>query len=280
MESTDAFKRFLDVWLNDLEGTFPEYKEQLDAVRARQLDSVSRHLKQAIDKNATAIEKHSDSLFVGAADFLPGVPFATLWKLDISENTKKAMWKHLEKAMCYTLFGDVFFEHMHAKTDADEDDEAEHVDVSGAEKLFGGLFEDMMEDGLPEELTKGKLACIIAEIVKKLTPAELGIDQEGGSFFAIARKLLEKKDDLTKKIVDIVVTTIRTKIDTGEITEDELKSEFEGLKGLLSKFMPAAMGMSEGHEERAARDPRRQRIHDRLKKRLDARRAQQGGAKK
>lgn len=265
-----SIDEFLHAWISDMRSAFPELEENFNSLSERSTHSITKHLKKTIEKHSEKLSAQDESLFQGedAVDILPGISFKYIWSTNPSDNTKSAIWKYIAIAMVYTIMGDMIFQMKDMSFD----------DIStegGMGEMFGEVFENYIGDAFPKELLEGKLGVIAKEIMGKINPEMFGISKENMSFASL-KGLMERKDEITQQLMGIVQDTIKQKIDSGEMTEAELKEEIEKFQETFKKLAPKMMGMfgnmaNMGHEERAALDPRRQKIIERLKKKHSAR---------
>lgn len=256
-----SIDEFLHAWISDLRGAFPELEDNFNALSERSTHSITKHLKKAVEKYSDKLSTQDESLFTGedTVDILPGISFKYIWSTNPSDNTKSAIWKYIAIAMVYSLMGDMVFN----MKDMSFDD----ISAEGMGNMFGDVFENFIGDSFPKELLDGKLGMIAKEIMSKIDPETFGISKDNMNFASL-KGLMERKEEITQKLMGIVQETIKAKIDSGEMTEAELKEEIEKFQETFKKLAPKMMSMfgNMGHEERAALDPRRQKIIDRLKK--------------
>lgn len=264
-----SIEEFIKAWVSDMQSAFPELEDNFKSLLERSTYSITKHMKKAIEKHSEKLSAQDETLFQGedSVDILPGISFKYIWSTNPSENTKKALWKYIAIAMVYSLMGDMIFQMKDMSFDDISTD-------SGMEGMFEGVFENFIGDAFPKELLDGKLGMIAKEIMGKINPEMFGISKENMSFASL-KGLMERKDEITQQLMGIVQDTIKQKIDSGEITEAELKEEIEKFQETFKKLAPKMMNMfgNMGHEERAALDPRRQKIIERLKKKHAAKKA-------
>jgi hypothetical protein len=187
--------------------------------------------------------------------FLPGIDFRELWSLDISEQTRKTVWKYLQLVLLRVVselehdntFGDT------AKLFEAIDEEALKTKleqtVKDMEEMFGQMKTDgtdssipafdpsfISQDDLPNPedihnhltgLLKGKLGRLAQEIAEE-TAKELGSDFDDmanvSSADAAFKKLFKNPGKLMS-LVKKVGGKLEDKIKSGEIKESELLQE-------------------------------------------------------
>lgn len=288
----DTFADFIAAWVQDMLPTFPELEPQLKAVLAMDMSAVASHVRTAAEKFANGLNGDIEALLSKEAgapvDFLPGIDFHKVWALGPSQATKQALLRYINIAVVYALLGDALFQHKRVMESlSSENLEGLFAGLGGGEDdgpgglggLMQGLFKNFMTDSLPEELLSGKIGQLAQDILERLTPDVLGIDLKGELSFDAIRGLLARKEEVIKTLMDVVQRVIQEKMASGELTAAELQSEVMRMKGTLMKIMPqlasqlAGMGGGGlgggplgGHDARAASDPRRQRILERLRK--------------
>ena len=99
-------KQILKDFIKDILITFPEYENKLHpglfAIHHNQdndnaIEEVIEHCKQIYPERFFDILYQKEDIFEkGELYFLPEIDFCTLWKLDISENTRIIIWKYLQ----------------------------------------------------------------------------------------------------------------------------------------------------------------------------------------
>ena len=117
MGESKSLNTVLREMLPDLLRSFPELDEGLDAsLRAIMEDGptaedsgevVKKHCLSAMPSCFFDILYENESLFDGTrrCDFLPGIDFAVLWKENITQNTRRNIWKYLQLILFSTIEG-------------------------------------------------------------------------------------------------------------------------------------------------------------------------------
>ena len=252
MEKPSSFAKVVKDMLGDILRSFPECEEGLT--------SELRHIlteDEADEANVTVVREHCgrvlppvffDILYENpevfskeGADcyFLPGIDFATLWKENISDNTRKTIWKYLQ----LLLFSSV-------------EDVNDKSSFGEAASLFNAISEDEFKSKLEETLEgmKGLFAsdgdrpgdmpdaANIQEHVKKMMGGKLGslareiaeetlkdMDIDGKT--KDPRKLQEVFGTLLKNPMKLMkmISTVGEKLDerikSGELKESEMLEE-------------------------------------------------------
>jgi hypothetical protein len=318
----DNFKSTVCDLLNDLNSTYPEYKDKWSVW----VDCADSDLKELHDYMGTVFpERFFDILYQNTdifnkddttnVMFLPDVDFRLLFNCEgISENTKKTIWKYLQLLLFVMVgsiddkskFGDtanifegidenVLQEKLKETMDGisgffNETDENQG-DISG-----GGFTFDASENAMPDvegihEHLKGIFDGKIGKLAKELAE-EISIDfedimksdKENVSQQDIMKKLMKNPKqmmDMVKK----VSTKLQTKMDSGEISKDELMKEagdilnkmkdLGGSKEVNEMFKQFAGGMGLGKNAKIdvnalQRMTTQEATRDRLRKKAEA----------
>jgi len=261
-ELPDNFKSTVCDLLNDLDNTYPEYKDKWSAWVGCDDDE----LKELHDYMVTVFpERFFDILYQNTdifnkddttnVMFLPDVDFRLLFNCEgISENTKKTLWKYLQLLLFVTVgsiddkskFGDTanifegmgddmlqekLKETMEGLTGFFNDTGADQQDVSGEEFHFDASDNAMPDvEGIHEHLKGifdgkiGKLAKELAEEISIDFEDMMKSDTKNASQQDIMKKLMKNP----KQMMDMVKKVsgkLQTKMDSGEISKDELMKE-------------------------------------------------------
>lgn len=262
--SYTCFSDFLVAWVGDMRVVFPEFDAPLAALLDTPEATIASRIKAVLDVDGAALMKHTLPSGAEPLHFLPGVDFRLLFGMEgVSDATREKLWKYVDIAIIHSMMGDVLWESAAAGAGAG-------AGAGGA----GGFSIDailgrFVKENVPEEFFTGKLGEIAKEIAGKITPEILGLPP-GASEFDMVRAALEKKDELARIMYDIASGVIEDKKRRGEITAAELQRELHALARKLAVMFPKMAGMGFGHAERAAADPRRQAMLDRLRKKQAA----------
>merc|ERR1712127_1118227 len=101
----------------DIMGTFPEFRDTLhqglidileDKEDSKEIQELYEYCKTVYPPRFFDLLYQNKSIFTDKeinTEFLPGIEFKNLWKLDISENTKEVIWKYLQ-LICFSLIND------------------------------------------------------------------------------------------------------------------------------------------------------------------------------
>lgn len=265
---------------------------------------------------------------------LPGVELTDAIWAGLSENTQKAIWEHTrvlsicclmeagfsqdtqpkwvedafsqamkdvqDKMKSTDLEGVLktfmtYFQSMKgADTDADSTDDskesADSKDTNGPKK---GLFENGFPS-LPEKFMKGHLARLAQEIVKDITPADLGItseqlkecEKDPSRAIHILFSTFTERPDVIQKVVTKIGKRLQQKVASGSIRPQEIAREAEEMMKEFSENssfvdmmenIKRAFGMEDmdiarktGNEGSARLSLARDRLRKKLEKKKEA----------
>ena len=268
------FRQIMRDFLRDLFTTFPEYKSSVltnvvDNEDAP-LEELFTYVKTVFPQRFFDILYKNDDIFTDSeksTEFLPGIDFADIWKMDdVSDTTKETIWRYLQLIMFSVLetiqsqdsFGDT------AKLfEAINEDELKSKIQETVEQMKG-LFSEMgakSEDGsseginlgdLPDPesvhehlngLLDGKLGKLAAEIAEETAQDfEMDLNQEGdvGDMF----KKLFKNPGKLMGLVNNISTKLDAKMKSGDIKESDLMKEAGDLMAKM-KNMPGMPNIEE-----------------------------------
>lgn len=306
------FKPIIVDLVNDLNTTFPEYTDlwskwltaeqpEIDTLFQYCLTVYPERFFDILYQNADIFDKSSDV----NTTFLPGVDFKMLFNCDgVTENTKKIIWKYLQLIL-FNVVGSI-------------DDKSKFGDAASMfdgidekvlqEKLketmegIGELFKDSEEftfektEGMPKVddihdhlkgIFDGKIGKLAKELAEEISGefADLAGNSEHGTTQDVIKQMMKNP----KKMMDLVKTVsdkLTSKIDSGEITKDEIMQEAgsimakmkemgggEKLNEMLKKFA-GNMGKNMRVDMNALdRMTKKEANKERIRKKLDARKA-------
>jgi hypothetical protein len=97
----EKFSSVIDDFLADLSTTFPEYSDSWNALKSKEQTEIYQYCLTIYPERFFDILYQNDDIFkvdsLANTFFLPGVDFRILFSVkDITENTKKTMWKYLQ----------------------------------------------------------------------------------------------------------------------------------------------------------------------------------------
>jgi hypothetical protein len=312
MSTPENFKPIILDLVNDLTTTFPEFSELWKSWRtaeAPEFDTLFQYCLTVYPERFFDILYNNADIFgkdsVVNTMFLPSVDFKVLFNCDgVTENTKKTLWKYLQLILFNVVgsiddkskFGDAasMFDGIDEKVLQDKLKET----MEGIGDLFkDNEFKFDATEGMPkaddihEHLTGifdgkiGKLAKELAEEISGDFADLVGDGTDGATTQDVIKKMMKNP----KKMMDLVKTVsdkLTNKIDSGEITKEEIMKEASGimdkmkdmgggdkLQEMLKKFA-GAMGKNARVDMSALdRMTKQEANKDRIRQKLEKRRA-------
>jgi hypothetical protein len=259
-----VFQTKYNEFVEDLLGALPEYTAQIQV--ARELDEktrLSRFQDEVKVGNTLGSEDINNSKNPGTV--LPGVSISdTVWG-SLSENTQKAIWEYVRilSICCFMEAGFSDSSKPAWMDDAMNDmkKKLESVDFQNIIKKFMTFFkagegkesesgektegmpagfEKLFENGfpkIPEKFLKGHMAKLAQEIVKDITPEDLGISPEmvaeceknPSRAFDILFQVFGNNPGIIQKTVQRIGKRLQQKIMSGAIRPQEIAREAEEL---------------------------------------------------
>lgn len=306
-----VFQTKLIEFVEDLKGALPEYTKELD--QYMQLSEKDRLIQFQKEVHST----DADESLSNPGCVLPGVIIHdTLWN-ELSEQSRKAIWEHLRiLGMCCFLeagFGDgdrpVWMEdamnELKKKLESSDfksilgkfmnlfkEKEAGDSTSQGDEKGFENLFEKGFPK-IPERFMKGHIARLAQEIVKEITPADLGISDEmiaecekdTSRAFSILFSTFTNNPSVIQKTIAKIGNRLKQKVMSGSIRPQEIAKEAEELMKEfmdnkpfveMMEGMKSAFGFEDMETARKAgkeQSARMSIVRERLRKKLEKRQA-------
>jgi len=312
MSTPENFKPIILDLVNDLTTTFPEYSELWKSwctAEVPEFDTLFQYCLTVYPERFFDILYNNADIFgkdsVVNTMFLPSVDFKVLFNCDgVTENTKKTLWKYLQLIL-FNVVGSI-------------DDKSKFGDAAS---MFDGIDEKVLQDklketmegigdlfkdneftfdaaeGMPkaddihEHLTGifdgkiGKLAKELAEEISGDFADLVGDGTDGATTQDVIKKMMKNP----KKMMDLVKTVsdkLTNKLDSGEITKEEIMKEASGimdkmkdigggdkLQEMLKKFA-GAMGKNARVDMSALdRMTKQEANKDRIRQKLEKRRA-------
>ena len=327
-KDSSVFQKKYDDFVDDLLGALPEYTKEIHA--AKDLDSKERltRFQAEVKISNTMSGGDSEEYKKNPNTILPSVVISnTVWAT-LSDQTKKAIWEHvrvlsiccfmeagfgddkpkwMEDAMAAAMedmkkkFESADFQSMikkfmnmmkPGKSDKSDEDEKDDTKTSGLPNL-----DDMFKNGfpkLPEKFMKGHMARLAQEMVKDITPEDLGIsaemmkdcEKDPSRAINIMFSTFTNNPGVIQKIIAKIGNRLQQKVMSGAINPqeiakeaEELMKEFSGnssfvdmMGGIKSAFgfedMDSARKM--GKEGRARLATARDRLRQKLEKKKAA----------
>jgi hypothetical protein len=289
-EEKSVFSTKYSEFVEDLLGTLPEYTSQIQLAKA--LDDKTRLIRfqeeVRVGNTFTSDDGGEAEFTKNPKIVLPGVEISDEVWVSLSDNSRKAIWEYV-RILSICCFMEAGFSE-DSKPPAWMDDamndmkkKLEGVDFQNIIKKFmtffkstqgfagaaegasegaseaKGLpagFEKMFEGGfpkIPEKFLKGHMAKLAQEIVKDITPEELGISPEmmaecektPSRAFDILFQVFTNNPTIIQKTVQRIGKRLQQKIASGTIRPQEIAREAEEL---MKEFAsnPSFVEMMEG----------------------------------
>jgi len=263
------FQQKYNEFVEDLRGALPEYEEALSA--ALFLDAETRLTRfQEEVKTANVFQDKADPHTINPRRILPGVELTDSFWATLSENTQKAIWEHTRilSVCCLMEAGwnqdsqPKWVENAFSQAMKDVQNKLKSTDLEAVMKTFMNYFQSkdaskedpkettpsddaqdspkagMFPNGfpsLPEKFMKGHLARLAQEIVKDITPADLGItaeqlkecEKDPSRAIHILFSTFTERPDIIQKVVSKIGKRLQQKVASGSIRPQEIAREAE-----------------------------------------------------
>lgn len=267
------FQQKYNEFVEDLRGTLPEYEDALSAALVLSAeDRLTRFQQEVKTANMFHEHQHTEVHKINPRRILPGVELTDAIWAGLSENTQKAIWEHTRVLSICCLMEAGFSQDTQPKwvEDAfsqamkDVQDKMKSTDLEGVLKTFMAYFQSMKGDdtddskddvkeasssasapkkglfengfpSLPEKFMKGHLARLAQEIVKDITPADLGItaeqlqecEKDPSRAIHILFSTFTERPDVIQKVVAKIGKRLQQKVASGSIRPQEIAREAE-----------------------------------------------------
>ena len=261
---SENFKPIILDLINDLTTTFPEYSDLWKSWQTAELTEFDTLFQYCLTvyperffdilyQNADIFGKESTTNTM----FLPSVDFKVLFNCDgVTDSTKKTIWKYLQLIL-FNVVGSI-------------DDKTKFGDAAS---MFDGIDEKVLQDKLKETMEGigdifkdneftfdkadggglpkaddvhehlkgifdgkiGKLAKELAEEISGDFADIVGDGDEGATTQDVIKKMMKNP----KKMMDLVKTVsdkLTSKIDSGEITKEEIMKEAGGIMAKMKEM--------------------------------------------
>ena len=265
------FQKVIKDFYKDILLVFPEIKYKLSDETIEFLQEknegihVFNHCLKTYPERFFDILYQNEDIFTTNVDthFLPNIDFASIWKEDISEKTRKTIWKYLQLILFSVSssikdgkeFGDT--EKLFEAIDQDEMKKKLEETMKEMSEMFNSTMEGednesfMDSEDLPNPedlqdhlngLMDGKLGRLAQEIANE-TAEDMDIDMDDSANVGdVFQKLLKDPTKLMSLVKDIG-SKLDSKLKSGEIKESELMQEAADLMEKM-KSMPGMKNMN------------------------------------
>jgi hypothetical protein len=268
----EEFSKIMKDFYKDILLVFPEIKYQLDnnIIEFLQDKQDSREIfdycLKIYPERFFDILYQNDEIFQNDdinTYFLPDIEFKKLWKEEISDNTRKTIWKYLQLilfSVSSSIKNGKEFGNTEKLFEAIDQDEMKKK-LEETMKEMGEMFNNTMDeegaenfmnaDDLPNPedlqnhingLMDGKLGRLAQEIANE-TAEDMDIDmEESANVGDVFQKLLKNPSKLME-LVKNIGSKLDSKLKSGEIKESELMQEAADLMEKM-KSMPGMKNMN------------------------------------
>jgi hypothetical protein len=267
---TSVFQTKYNEFVDDMLGALPEYTIQIQ--EAKVLSDVVRlsRFQEEVKVINTFVSNEQNEFNKNPGRVLPGVEISDSVWTSLSENTQKAIWEYvrilsiccfmeagfsdsskpawmddamndMKKKLESVDFQDIIKKFMtFFKSSDTKDDTKGDTKSDGASNGIPAGFEKMFENGfpkIPEKFLKGHMAKLAQEIVKDITPEDLGIspdmvnecEKNPSRAFDILFQVFGSNPGNIQKIVQKIGKRLQQKIMSGAIRPQEIAREAEEL---------------------------------------------------
>ena len=312
-----VFQTKYNEFVEDVLGALPEYTAQIQAAAALDSDARLKRFQEEVKVSNTLGGGDSNDHTKNPCTILPGVVVEDGVWVSLSDISKKAIWEHVRiLSICCFMeagFSDVKPEWMNDAMD-EMKKKLESVDFSDIIGKFMKFFKPddgsnepagagngmpdlkgMFENGfpkLPERFLKGHLAKLAQEMVKDITPEDLGIspemmkdcEKDPSRAFNILISTFSNNPGIIQKTIAKIGKRLQQKVQSGAISPQEIAREAEELMKEFSSNssfvdmmggIKSAFGMEDINIARKAGKDGSARLataRDRLRKKLEKKR--------
>ena len=243
------FNKIITDLTNDLRLTFPELGSQLES---NTLSNTYTHCVEVFPKIFFEILYENDSLFEKECLLLPGIDFSKLMKEQISDKTKKTIWKYLQLIL-FCVLEDVNSKKSFGETSKifeGVEEEELHKKIAETMDEMKGLFEDISGDAPTFDMDPDKMKSHLDDLMNgKIGTLAKEIAEEAKNTIGDDKDFMQNVMKNPQKILSLVKNIggkLEEKISSGQVKESELLEEatqimdkiqdIPGLKEMMSKM--------------------------------------------
>jgi len=235
------FYKIVEDFIDDIQLTFPEYipiikkwwnKDAEGEEKDEQCKFVFNHcLKVLPVKMFDVLQQNAEMFNSDDTEFLPNIIFKNLWNSEITENTRKAIWKYLQSLISVITSSvkiDGFEKNILHHFSPDEMTSKIKETMNNVNQLFGGTASEKTEEEKKDiqdhfqEMTKGKIGKLAFELAEE-TAKSLNLDDATTAQDAFAN--LMKNPSKLMGIVQNMGNKLDEKMKQGDIDESEIMKE-------------------------------------------------------
>lgn len=222
LETPDGFYTIMNSFINDIKLTFPEYTHIIQkwwSGDEKQTRFVFEHCMKIFPMKTFEIINENAEIFAKNAntEFLPNILFCYLWESEISDNTRKIIWKYFNAILASLL----------SSIKIDRNDFANEPEMIA--KLSETLknVHSVFEEKSPEadfqekfkEMTGGKIGKLAVELAEETAKSLNMTDSPDGMMELL--KNPSKLMDMVKNMGD----KLDERLKTGELNESDIMNE-------------------------------------------------------
>lgn len=277
-------EKILEDFITDLSTTFPEKQEQWTALLTKSKENpeeIMNYFSSVYPERFFDILYQNEDIFSGETTpkintcFLPGIEFAELFHSNISENTKKTIWKYLQLILFQVIenvknkseFGDsanlfqgidekelqekmketveslkAFFQP--EETEKQEDsEEKEQSEQKKGDNIFEKMFENMDTENIQDHLKKimgGKIGNLVKELVEEMKDEFSEFEKEMGDLQGTpsiqeVMKKLAKNPAKMMSLMKKMTDKVQAKMQQGNNKEEFMKETADLFKQMGGK---------------------------------------------
>ncbi len=291
-----TFASALTAFCEDLLPTFPELGKEITAVQARPVAEVEKEFV-TLWKSNPAVLTLRDATYLFTHDFLPGVRVTeALWK-EVSETTHKAIWNHLQTLALLSAAsfdaGSLDLSGMMAQMKEMAESPMMKSMMEKLKEMMGGMGVSGEKPGfkIPERLFKGQIAKMAEELAREFKPEDFGLSPEllessdPSKIFGYLQEVFTKKPELLMAGAKRIAQKIQAKFERGELKREDLMREAEEMmkefsdNPMFSELFGGLTEMLSGSDKETGNEgsARRRAVQERLRKKMDAKKATAAG---
>ena len=296
---TKLFSLFSD-FIRDLSKVFPEIKNSLyrnyedclvDGSKClSDFPKVKRFLELIGDYEKYIVDKNLE-FFDLEVEFLEEISFKRLWEKSISNKTRESIWKYLQTFQLISI-NLKSSEALNRALEGDKIDKSEMKDIKKMQKLSEDVQSKNNNTEGENELDQmlgGLMDSGIGEIAKEVAQgldveSMFGNVDENSNPMELMAQLMNP--DKMGAIFNNINSVMEKKMETGELTQEGLKSEAEGMMGQMGENpmfknmmqgMKGAQQMGENNKdtteksEELSREEKQKRLREKIKEKQNNR---------
>ncbi len=299
----DIFQKKYAEFCDDLEATVPDLAAQIQAARGLSVEKRPKAFQDTVLPGASPMRSKD----ANPGTVLPGVVLTDEIWASLSESSKSAIQQYLTiLAFCslYDIGRNDLSGNFNAKAWSeiflkDWKDKLGSIDFDTLSQKLASMFSGQGAAGfkIPERFLKGHIAKLAEEIVSEFKPEDFGLDQatmealesNPARAFELLMNIYTNKPDVLQNAMKRIIKRLQEKFKRGELRPEQIAAEAEELMKEFSEnsafvelmeTFRSTFGMHDmdmAREVGRENDARRNLVRERLRKKLEKKKAQQGG---